>query len=85
MSKKESSKTEDTKPISHDLVPKHEKVSDREKKTLFERYHISIVELPKISANDPAIRHLEVVVGDVIKISRTSMTAGHATYYRSVV
>jgi len=42
-------------------------------------------ELPKIFSTDPAIRHLNVKKGDVIKITRKSPTAGETIYYRVVI
>lgn len=68
----------------HSLVPKHTKISEKDKKALFEQYNISIKQLPKITRNDPAIAHLEVKPGDIIKISRSSATAGKSIYYRGV-
>lgn len=71
--------------LTHELVPKHEKISDEEKVSLLEQYHVSLLELPKISKKDPGIRHLEVKTGDVIRITRKSRTAGDAIFYRVVV
>ncbi len=72
------------KQINHVLVPKHEKISEAEKKELFEKYKISVKELPRISKTDVAIMHLDVKIGDVIKITRKSPTAELAIYYRGV-
>jgi DNA-directed RNA polymerase subunit H len=52
---------------------------------LFEKYNISIKELPKISRKDPAIEHLDAKEGDIIRIERESLTAGKTVYYRGVV
>lgn len=68
----------------HQLVPKHQKLSEKEKSALLEKHNISLEELPKISKKDPAIAHLEVKVGDVIKIIRPSKTAGETEFYRGV-
>lgn len=81
-----SNKKDETTPkIKHVLVPKHEKISDDEKKQLLERYNIRIQDLPKILITDPAIKDLHVKSGDIIKVTRQSMTAGHSIYYRGVV
>jgi len=72
------------KENNHILVPKHEKISETEKKDLFEKYKISIKELPRISKNDAAIQHLDVKQGDVIRITRKSPTAKLSVYYRGV-
>ena len=69
---------------SHVLVPEHIKLSDKEKKELFEKHAISFIELPKIRTHDPAISHLNAKEGDVIKIIRKSDTAGKTIFYRGV-
>ena len=69
----------------HILIPRHEKLSEKEKKELFEKYNISLRELPKIKKDDSAISSLNVKVGDVIKIVRASPTAGETVFYRGVV
>lgn len=71
--------------LTHSLIPEHTKLSDKEKDALFETYGITIQELPKILVSDPAIRHLNVVPGDVIKIHRSSLTAGESDFFRGVV
>ena len=68
----------------HVLVPKHSKVSEKETAALFEQYTITPKELPKILANDPAIQHLDVKEGDVIKIIRHNPTVGDVAFYRRV-
>jgi DNA-directed RNA polymerase subunit H len=73
------------KPLTHVLVPKHSKLSQKERQELFEQYKISLKELPKISTRDPAIRHLDAAEGDVIKIVRKSPTAGETVFYRGVI
>ncbi len=72
-------------PLRHVLVPKHEKLSEKEKKAFLERYHAGVQEMPKILITDPAIRHLDPEVGDVIVIKRKSLTAGETRFYRWVV
>ena len=69
----------------HVLIPKHSKLSEKEKKELFERYNITIKELPRIKESDPAIASLKVKPGDVVKIIRNSPTAGTAVFYRGVI
>ncbi len=72
-------------PTTHELVPKHEKVSAKEAKEIRERYHVTLRELPKISVNDPAIAGLGLQQGDIVKITRTSRTAGETVFYRGVI
>lgn len=69
----------------HILVPKHSKLSERDLKELMEKYNLSLKELPKILASDPAIEDLSVKEGDVVKILRNSPTAGATVFYRRVV
>jgi len=70
---------------NHILVPKHSKLNDKEKKDLLEKYHIALQQLPKILKKDPAIKNLNIKVGDVIKIERKSQTAGISIFYRCVI
>ena len=70
---------------NHVLVAKHEKLAAAEKKDVFSKYGITVEELPKILIADAAIAHLDTKVGDVIKITRPSLTAGVAVFYRGVV
>jgi len=69
----------------HILVPKHLKVSEKEKEELLKRYNISVNELPKISKNDHAIKGMGLKEGDVIKVIRKSQTAKEAIFYRGVI
>ena len=69
----------------HVLVPKHSKISDKEKKELLDKYSASLKELPRILKADPAIQNLDVKEGDIIKILRKSPTAGEIVFYRRVV
>jgi DNA-directed RNA polymerase subunit H len=70
---------------THELVPEHSKLSDKEKKGLLENYQITPKELPKMRKNDPAIEHLNVKEGDIVKITRKSKTAGESIFYRGVI
>jgi len=69
----------------HELVSKHAKVGEKERKELFEQYAIELPNLPRIFKEDPAIAHLDVKDGDIVKISRKSPTAGEISFYRRVV
>ncbi len=71
--------------FENELVPKHEILSEEEKKKLLERLGIKEKELPKILESDPAVRALGAKKGDVIRITRKSPTAGEYYYYRLVV
>jgi DNA-directed RNA polymerase subunit H len=69
----------------HILIPKHKKLSEKEKTDLLEKYHITSNELPAILKSDPALSGMDVEVGDVIKIERESPTAGRTVFYRGVI
>lgn len=69
----------------HILVPKHVKLSEKEKENLLKKFDISTKQLPKILKKDPAIRDINTKLGDVIKIIRQSPTAGESVFYREVV
>lgn len=69
----------------HVLVPRHNKVSEKERKDLFDKYAIELKDLPRIFRTDPAIVGLDVKDGDIIKIVRQSPTAGICMFYRRVV
>lgn len=85
LSKKKKRVSDTTAELQHFLVPVHIKVSDKEKEELLKKYNVTIKELPKIYADDPAIRHLEAKENDIIKIIRKSPTAGEAVFYRGVI
>ncbi|MFP4523314.1 MAG: DNA-directed RNA polymerase subunit H [Candidatus Nanoarchaeia archaeon] len=69
---------------THVLVPKHEKLTQDEVQQLCKRYFISVSDLPSISIRDPAIIGMDVQLGDVIKITRKSLTAKQTVFYRGV-
>ncbi len=71
--------------IQHLLVPEHIKVSDAEKKRLFDEYALRFKDIPKMNLTDPAIKHLDVQEGDIVKIIRNSPSAGHSIFYRGVI
>ncbi len=68
-------------PLEHVLVPKHEIVSEEERKRLIETYG-DLELFPKIFANDPVVLRLGAKPGDVIKITRPGDTH---PYYRLVI
>jgi DNA-directed RNA polymerase subunit H (RpoH/RPB5) len=68
----------------HVLVPKHTKVSEKERKELFEKFNINESNLPRIKKSDPAILNLDVNEGDIVKVMRKSETAGEVPFYRRV-
>ena len=67
------------------LVPKHEVLNTEEAEKVLERYNATREELPKIRRSDPALKGLKPEVGDIVRITRDSPTAGKSFYYRVVV
>ncbi len=71
--------------LQHVLVPKHEVVSEKEKKDILKKFNVKEEQLPKILLDDPVVKKIKAKPGDVIKITRESPTAGKTFYYRIVV
>ncbi len=66
------------------LVPKHERISDKEKRELLKKYNISNKQVPKILKNDPTVIALGAKPGDMIRITRKNDIVGDIFYYRIV-
>ena len=64
------------------MVPKHEFATEIEKQSLIDKYSIDLKQLPKILVDDPAAQLLGAKIGDIIKITRESSTAGKYVTYR---
>lgn len=71
--------------LDHELIPKHEILSEKEVKDLLVEFKIEKNQLPKILDTDPVVIELKAKVGEVLKIIRESPTAGTSNYYRVVV
>ena len=69
----------------HELVPKHEVLSEEEARRVLDELNISRGQLPKILKTDPMVQKIKANVGDIIRITRKSKTAGESIYYRVVV
>lgn len=68
----------------HELVPKHEIISAKEKEELIKKYG-NLRNFPRIYSSDPQVKLLNAKPGDVIKITRYNEITGESVYYRVVV
>jgi DNA-directed RNA polymerase subunit H (RpoH/RPB5) len=71
--------------IDHRDVPKHEVISEEEKKELLEKYYIDDSKLPNILRNDAMAIYLGILPGEVVRILRPSPTSGTYVSYRICV
>ncbi|WOF15813.1 DNA-directed RNA polymerase subunit H [Methanoplanus sp. FWC-SCC4] len=71
--------------LKHVMVPDHQIMSQEEIQDLLTFYQITRDQLPKIYHDDPAVKEVGAKINDVIRIVRTSQTAGLAEAYRMVV
>jgi DNA-directed RNA polymerase subunit H len=71
--------------FDHNLVPKHEILTEKEKNEVMAQYKIQPYQMPQIKSNDPAVKAIGARPGDMLKIIRKSATAGEHIAYRYVV
>ena len=71
--------------FEHALVPKHEILTEEEKKQLLSQFKVQPYQLPQIKASDPAVKAIGAKPGDILRIIRKSPTAGEHSAYRYVV
>ncbi len=71
--------------LDHELVPKHEIMSEAELKSVLSKFSVEKEQLPKLKVQDPVCKEIGAAIGDVIRITRKSQTAGEAEYYRLVI
>ncbi len=68
----------------HVLIPKHEIVPEESINEVLERFGVSREQLPQISRTDPVLEDIGAKRGDIIRISRGSLTAGKTVFFRIV-
>jgi DNA-directed RNA polymerase subunit H len=71
--------------FAHQFVPKHELLSKKEGEELMREFHIRPHQLPYIRTSDPTAEELGAKMGDILRITRRSATAGEVVVYRYVV
>ena len=71
-------------PTFHNLVPKHIILTKEEKKNVLQQFNLTLSQLPKLSKSDVIARYYNMNIGDLIKIIRTSPSAGKCITYRAV-
>ena len=73
-------------PLKHMLVPKHEKVPNEEEDALLKGMYAKKSQLPFIRFHeDMAARMLGLLPGEIVRITRPSLTAGENVGYRVCV
>jgi DNA-directed RNA polymerase subunit H len=71
--------------MKHELVPRHEVLSEADTGKVLEKYNIFPEQLPKILQSDPVCKAIQAKPGQIVKIKRKSPTAGEAIVFRLVV
>lgn len=71
--------------IDHFLVPKHEIVPEDKVDELLKALGTEKLQLPKLAKGDTVLEEIGAKKGDIIKITRDSITAGKAVYFRVVM
>ena len=69
----------------HVLVPKHEVLSQEKASEVLEKFRITPHQIPLIKVSDPAAKAIGAKVGNILKITRSSPTAGKIIVYRYVI
>jgi len=71
--------------FKHELVPKHEILTLKEREQMLAQYKIQPYQLPQIKVSDPTVKAIGAKPGDILRIIRESPTAGTHIAYRYVV
>jgi DNA-directed RNA polymerase subunit H len=71
--------------FNHELVPKHEILPKEEAEELLRKLRIEPYKLPQIKTSDPIVILIGAKPGDILKVTRKSLTAGSYVSYRYVV
>jgi len=71
--------------FNHELVPKHEILSNEDAEELLGKLRIEPYKLPRIKSLDPIVILIGAKPGDILKVTRKSLTAGNYVSYRYVI
>jgi len=71
--------------FEHDLVPRHEILTEKEQNDLLSQYRIHPYQMPQVKSTDPAVKAIGAKPGNILRIIRRSSTAGEHIAYRYVV
>ena len=71
--------------IDHELIPKHEVLSKEETEEFYKVYNMKKRTMPKLFTGDPVAKYYNMKSNDVVRITRSSETAGKAIFYRLVI
>lgn len=69
----------------HELVPKHELLTEQETTHIKTRYKTKLKHFPNLLATDPVAKYYGYIPGSLVRITRKSPTAGEYVSYRVVV
>ncbi|MGA9139729.1 MAG: DNA-directed RNA polymerase subunit H [Methanocella sp.] len=69
----------------HMLVPEHILLTEEEAAEVLKRYNITPGQLPKIKTSDVVVKQIGAQPGDILRITRKSLTAGKAISYRLII
>jgi DNA-directed RNA polymerase subunit H len=72
-------------PLEHKMVPNHEILNEEDLNKVLSEYKVDKEQLPKIRISDPSAVSVKAKVGDVVRITRDSQTAGKSYFYRLVI
>jgi DNA-directed RNA polymerase subunit H len=72
-------------PLEHKMVPNHEILNEEDLNKILSEYKVEKEQLPKIRISDPSAVSVKAKVGDVVRVTRESPTAGKSYFYRLVI
>jgi DNA-directed RNA polymerase subunit H (RpoH/RPB5) len=71
--------------FDHEVVPHHNKLTNKEIRSFLINYQIEKHQIPKILETDPAVKAIQAKPGDVLRIVRNPVMGEQGAYYRVVI